>query len=64
VEEVNQAKVLSTFLPHPLGDSVRQVVDLTTNHYGAKTTFPLAVQEVDSQLKVKTAPVKVTAAWV
>ena len=63
VEEVNRAKV-STFLPHPLGDSVRQVVDLTTNHYGAKTTFPLAVQEVDSQLKVKTAPVKVTAAQV
>jgi hypothetical protein len=29
VEEVNQANV-STFLPHPLGDRVRQVVDLTT----------------------------------
>ena len=39
--------------PHPLGDRVRQVVDLTTNDYGAKTTFLLAVQEVDSQIKVK-----------
>jgi hypothetical protein len=62
VEEVNQAKVLSTFLNNALSDSVRQVVNLTTNNYGAKATFPLAVQEVDSLLTVKTAPVKVTAA--